>query len=226
MGRLFELADKQWRRLPRWMRFLLWIIATIALGVASNIVSQHLIPPLWVFLAKQYEVGGYAFLSFIVVLITLAILVCFMFLNYRKLGEIAGYLMLIAWRLGVKAPVESPGFVYTECTWLTIHKESPRCNLYITCTHPQKPLTPEGCPTGCQYFRGPQQPSGVGAYGGMVLGGLLGLVVAGPIGVFLGGLLGGAIGYAMEVSSLEPKVKNAIKRCEEQGLEWALHIVT
>lgn len=224
MGKLFELVDRWWRRLPRWKRCVLWVIATIALGTISNIFSQYLVPLLWGFLAEQLKIGGYAFLSLIVSLITLGVLLWFAILASGKLADIASYLMLIAYRLGVKARVKSPGFVYAECTWLVILKEDPRCHFYVTCTHPQKPLTREGCPSGCPYFRGPLRPSGVGAYGGMILGGLLGLVVAGPIGVFVGGLLGGTIGHAMEVSSLEPKVKSAIRRCEEQKLEWVIHV--
>jgi hypothetical protein len=224
VGKLFELVDRWWRGLSRWKRYVLWAIATIALSTISNIFSQYLVPPLWALLTEQFKVGGYAFLSFLTALISLIILVYFAILIYGKLADIASYLMLIAYHLGVKASVKSPGFVYAECTWLVILKEDPRCHFYVTCTHPQKPLTREGCPSGCPYFRVPPQPSGVGAYGGMILGGLLGLVVAGPIGVFLGGLLGGAIGHAMEVSSLEPKVRSAIRRCEEQKLEWVIHV--
>jgi len=229
VGKLFELVDRWWRGLPKWKRGVLWIITMIALGTISNIFSQYLVPSLWTLLTEQFKIGGYAFLSFLTALITLITLIFLIYsviLVYGKLADMARDLRSIAQHLGVGVRVKSPGFVYADCTWLTILRESPRCHLYVTCTHPQRPLTPEGCPIGCQYFRGPPPPSGAGTYIGMVLGGLIGLVVAGPVGVVLGGLLGGTIGYATEVSSLEPKVRSAIRRCEEQKLEWVIHIAS
>jgi uncharacterized protein YcfJ len=55
------------------------------------------------------------------------------------------------------------------------------------------------------------RPSGVGAFGGMIAGGALGLPF-GPIGVLVGGVIGALIGNQLEYETLEEEMRKKAAR--------------
>ena len=84
-------------------------------------------------------------------------------------------------------------------------------------------MTKEGCPVSCDGYAEYTQPppSGKGALGGMVAGGIIGLA-GGPLGVILGGIIGGVLGNAIEedkqvIEEVETALNVQIRKCEEEG---------
>ena len=136
-------------------------------------------------------------------------------------------------KLGVEVgeKVSSPGIIYPDCRWIRVSKyvdkHFPNCykerHIYVYCTHPSKPMKSDGCPPQCPYRQPPPKPLGFGAFSGLVVGGLLGLI-AGPGGVLMGGLIGALVGHTLEVESLTPQAKAQIETCKNQGIKYFIHI--
>ncbi len=213
---IMEDLEVLWSGIPRWLKILLHIVFLVSLAILASYLSP-LVPNLASYVLEEFRVSGVVFLALLVSMLLLQLLM------YQRLVEISSSLREVYRRT---VEVKSPGVVYVECAWLTlsrvhVDRGNRTCHIHVRCTHQDKPMTREGCPLNCPKFRVPQ-PSGVKAFSGMVLGGLLGLVAAGPVGVLLGGLIGYTLGYSAELSSLD-RVRNEIRRCEAQGLRYEVH---
>lgn len=93
--------------------------------------------------------------------------------------------------------------------------------IYVCWGHPKNPITIHGCPRGCPYLDTSDEPTGAGAFTGLVLGGLAGLVLGGPAGVIIGGLLGAIIGNSLEETK---PVQRKIKELREKGIPFQIHV--
>jgi len=144
----------------------------------------------------------------------------------KKLDSIASTLIRIAEHMGIEVgeKVQSPGFVYVTCRWLRKSYEETKNSIhhiYVYCGHPQNPMTIHGCPRECPYLDTSDEPTGSGAFAGLVLGGVAGLVLGGPAGVIIGGLLGAIIGNSLEETK---PVQTRIKELKEKGIPFQIHI--
>jgi len=123
-----------------------------------------------------------------------------------------------------KEAVGSPGYIMSKCVSATVIKENPRdgdVEIWVSCK--QKIMTTDGCPPNCPKYEEPPKPTGQGAFGGMVLGGIIGLV-GGPAGVILGGLLGGLVGHGLESSVSIPSVEKTLTKWRNLDQKPILHV--
>lgn len=181
------MGFKEW-----WGSQLSWLKWLISGGVLFTMSLLGALTP--TLLHQFYRVAGIQGVV-VVFAITVPLLIAVMLaVKYilDKLGEkldyIIGILLRIAAKMGVNIGegVQSPGYVYATCRWLRISKEEIRDSIrhiYVYCAHPEKPITINGCPSNCLYLDPSDKPTGSGAFAGLVLGGLGGLILGGgPLG--------------------------------------------
>ncbi len=144
----------------------------------------------------------------------------------KKLDIITNTLIKTAEHMGIKVGenVQSPGFVYASCRWLGISREEVRNgvhHIYVYYGHPQNPMMIHGCPRECPYLDTSDEPTGAGAFTGLVLGGLTGLALGGPAGVIIRGLLGAIIGNSIEETK---PVQSRIKELREKADSFQIYV--
>jgi len=94
---------------------------------------------------------------------------------------------------------EYTGYINTRCRRLTVEKIEERDEIaYVYVKYDAGYLLKSGCPSKCPGF---STVSGLGTFGGGVVGGLVGLA-GGPLGVLGGFILGGIGGTILEAASL------------------------
>jgi len=154
-------------------------------------------------------------------ILTMVVLFALFLMWYRFEGatrDIGAIRRLLEQHFGpLKQEIASPGFVYTRCRWAVTKKMEDLNDvrrIYVGCS--QNLMSTGGCPEKCATYGEPPKPSGVGAFGGMGTGALIGLL-GGPIGVFLGGLIGGLVGHGIELSSLSPQIEARLSDCRAIG---------
>lgn len=215
-----------------WNTRLRWILLSAIIDLIIIVCYAHYVEPflpylpMWLldlqtWLQGEFKIGDLTILAF------LAILTVIM---YEKLNDVSANLREIGRGLGDgSVEIGSLGSVYPDCRWAVLSRTETDGgrhvrDIYVSCSHPEKPITAQGCPENCRRFEDQPQPSGSGAFGGMVIGGLVGLMVGGPVGVILFGLIGGGLGHASEAASLAPKVSSEIRSCQALKLKWQIHV--
>ncbi len=128
-----------WERQPMWLRYLLYGLCMLVLGV----MSQFVIPGFsWIYSVIKVQ-GLIIVLTILIPLLAMAILTTKYIVDVigRKLDNITSILIKIAEKLGVEAGerVQSPGYIYTACRWLRISREyvdgKGTRHIYVYCVH-------------------------------------------------------------------------------------------
>ena len=160
------------------------------LKYAIGVIITILIAFLSYFLLPEGFVG----ISLLCSILLVGLILGFWFSVDRALGAVKEMIKDLRPRKSVSTKSGNPtsGNVFSNCKWMGIHPADEVCNIYVYCE--RKLMVKGGCPDGCDGYGEytPPTPSGTGALGGMVTGGLIGLA-GGPVGVILGGIIGGVL---------------------------------
>jgi hypothetical protein len=90
-------------------------------------------------------------------------------------------------------------------------EENGICKITVRCRVGM--MSKNGCPPNCPKFERPV-PTGTGAVGGAVIGGIIGTVFLPALGTVLGGLLGAIFGHAIEDAGLRSQLEIKIDECK------------
>ncbi len=192
-------------RMDPTLKFAIGVITTVVL----TILAYYLLP------------AGFVGISMFCSILLVGLILGFWFSVDKTLRAVKEMVkdLLPRKSLPTKSGNPTSGNVFSNCKWMGIHPTDEACNIYVYCK--QNLMVKGGCPDDCNGYEEHTlpTPSGTGALGGMVSGGLIGLA-GGPVGVILGGIIGGVLGNAIEDETIteEATPLNAqIKKCEEEG---------
>lgn len=177
---------------------LLWLFGGFFLLAIGTIIHLLVLP-----VPEEIDSFYLVKLILLLIIITLSAIGIFGYCTGEDLEDIKKIL-----KDGFKLErIETGSMFYPTCDYIDFSEAD--CNFNLRCQIQM--MDEEGCPEKCPAFvRYEPSPTGKGAFGGMVLGGFLGLI-GGAIGIIIGGIAGGALGNAVESETMEKRNPLQIK---------------